>query len=419
MSVFLGMRGSGDFSVTGQRPENWREMILYLYPNGKAPLTAIMSMMKSEKTDDPIFHWFEKELDGQRVAVTGLYEDTGLSDAWANGEELAAGTSVYVKMAAAGLDTFKVGHVIMLTNGTQTSGAFRITGFITAKTAAGASSYLTVKLTETYTMNGATYDVAWVVGTAHSEGDTSGSSIMYDPTEKSNYTQIFRNSLEQTRTAAKTRLRTGDSVKTAKKEALELHSMEMEKAFIFNAAKYATTGTNGKPLRVSAGLRGLITTNKADFTTASGTSTWAAGGEDWFEARLEEVFRYGSEEKLMLCGSGAIVGINALAKANATYQLQPMTTSYGIKVVQWVTPFGVLNLKTHPLMTLEPTTRNTGVIIDPKFLTYRFVDDTTYKPNIQANDLDGEKSEYLTEAGLELHFEKAFAWLDGIGLANP
>ena len=55
MSVFLGMRGTGDFTVTGQRPENWREMILYLYPNGKAPLTAIMSMMKSEKTDDPIF----------------------------------------------------------------------------------------------------------------------------------------------------------------------------------------------------------------------------------------------------------------------------------------------------------------------------------------------------------------------------
>ena len=95
MSVFLGMRGTGDFTVTGQRPENWREMILYLYPNGKAPLTAIMSMMKSEKTDDPIFHWFEKELDGQRVDVTALHEAATLDNAWANGEAKNAGDTIY------------------------------------------------------------------------------------------------------------------------------------------------------------------------------------------------------------------------------------------------------------------------------------------------------------------------------------
>ena len=52
MSGFLGMRGTGDWA-TDQRPKNWRETILFLYPNGKMPLTAIMSKMKSEKTDDP------------------------------------------------------------------------------------------------------------------------------------------------------------------------------------------------------------------------------------------------------------------------------------------------------------------------------------------------------------------------------
>jgi len=50
--MFLGMRGTGDW-VDGQRPKNWREQILYLYPNGMAPLTAILSMLNSEKTDDP------------------------------------------------------------------------------------------------------------------------------------------------------------------------------------------------------------------------------------------------------------------------------------------------------------------------------------------------------------------------------
>ena len=34
--MFLGMRGTGDW-VDDQRPMNWRENILYLYPNGMTP----------------------------------------------------------------------------------------------------------------------------------------------------------------------------------------------------------------------------------------------------------------------------------------------------------------------------------------------------------------------------------------------
>ena len=50
--AFLGMRGSGDWA-TDQRPKNWREGILHLYPNGMAPLTAILSKMKEQSVDDP------------------------------------------------------------------------------------------------------------------------------------------------------------------------------------------------------------------------------------------------------------------------------------------------------------------------------------------------------------------------------
>ena len=50
--MFLGMRGTGDW-VTNQRPENWRQQFFKLYPNGDAPLTAILSMLDEEPTDDP------------------------------------------------------------------------------------------------------------------------------------------------------------------------------------------------------------------------------------------------------------------------------------------------------------------------------------------------------------------------------
>ena len=52
--AFLGMRGTGDW-VADQRPKSWREFILYEYPNGSAPLTAITAKLKSEQIDDPEF----------------------------------------------------------------------------------------------------------------------------------------------------------------------------------------------------------------------------------------------------------------------------------------------------------------------------------------------------------------------------
>ena len=45
MAATLGLRGSGAFS-SDERPQNWREKILQLFPNGEAPLTALVSMLR-------------------------------------------------------------------------------------------------------------------------------------------------------------------------------------------------------------------------------------------------------------------------------------------------------------------------------------------------------------------------------------
>lgn len=429
-----GLRGSTSFGADAslaRRPENWREMILSLYPNGQAPLTALTALMKSQSTDDPIFHWFEKDMPNQQATVTGVYTDaltTALTAA-----SIAQGTALWVKMSAADVANFKLGHIItiMAAAGDTTykdPAKTRLQILITAApTVNGASSFVTGKMINatvtTYASAG--YTLATVSGSAYPEGDTLGTAIAYDPTEISNYTQIFRNSLEATRTGRKTRLRTGDQVAQAKKEALELHSIEMEKAFFLNPGKYVTTGSNGQPLRTTAGIRGFITTNKWNIPNETGTgfTAWAttaavaALNYKWLMDKLEQIFRYGSSEKIAFCGSGALLAIqNMLASMTSTsITLTPTTMAYGIKVQELVTPFGTLILKTHPLFTLDPAFRYDMVILDTEYLVYRYVDDTKYLPNRQANDLDGEKSEYLTEAGLEVHFEKSHAIIQGVG----
>lgn len=427
-----GLRGSTSFGADAsytRRPENWREMILALYPNGAMPLTALTALMKSQSTDDPIFHWFEKEMPSQVVTVTGVYSDA-LSTAWTAASK-SQGADVWVKMSAADVSNFKLGHIIRVTaptSGVLASNTFEVLINATP-TVNGASSYVTGKLiSATFTsLASSSYTSATAAGTAYPEGDTMGVSIAYDPTEVSNYTQIFRNSLEATRTAKKTRLRTGDQIAQAKKEALELHGIEMERRFLLGGPKYVTTGSNGQPLRITGGVAGFISTNKWDFRAATlvGSTTWAASAADaqknynWLMVQLEQIFRYGNDTKMGFCGSGVLLAIQQLIAMMASTQVtvSDTTMAYGFKVAKLSCPFGELLLKNHPLMTQDAALRYNMTILDTEQIIYRYVDDTKYLPNRQANDLDGEKSEYLTECGLELHFEKAHAILNGLGSA--
>jgi hypothetical protein len=424
MAGFLGMRGTGDWA-TDQRPLNWRDSILYMYPNGDAPLTAIMAKMKSEKTDDPQYHWWTKGLPTQRATVTGIYTDAALSSAYTTGG--VVGTVLYVKMSAADATHFRTGHQAIMR--LSTSYLYDINVKIVAVAVNGASSYAACKLLQADGSNYcASSDALLVIGNINAEGAAMPDAITYDPTKLYGYTQIFRTSLEITRTARKTTLRTGDAYKEMKREALELHSIEMEKAFIFGYP-LETTGSNGKKERTTGGIvywinnySGIASSFVTDTSIATG-KTWNGGGEEWLDYYLEQIFRYGKEERLAFCGSGTILAITKLIKLYGNYQLTPKMTSYGIKVMEWVTPFGVIYLKRHPLFSYETTNRNSMLLLAPEQLVYRYIDDTTFyddpeKKNTGYSRRDGTKEEFLTECGLELHHPSMFGWLHGFGSDN-
>ena len=89
--MFLGMRGNGDW-VSGQRPKNWRQKILKLYPNGQAPLTAMLSMMGSSRVDDPEFNWWTQEQTAVNGDVADIFTIADLSVAYAGGGVFSDGT---------------------------------------------------------------------------------------------------------------------------------------------------------------------------------------------------------------------------------------------------------------------------------------------------------------------------------------
>ena len=430
MATYLGMRGTGDWS-TDERPKNFREGILFDNPNGIAPLTAILSKMSNTKVDDPEYSWWTQEYPTQSTAlapstgIVNVHKAVDLAaqidpaDAVVNGEVFVATSTTALR------DQFKVGHQVVLRNSDRPDRDVngRITGVSAAVDDSGVYP-IGVKLLEAEHSSGTLKDsnIMQVVGNVNEEGSTRPSAQALDPTKHYNYTQIFRTAHEVTRTASKTRLRTKEALAGTRRDSLEFHMMEIEKAFMFGVRSEDTDGTN--PMRTTDGIISAIRRNTpanvSDFAT-NGGGTWDAKGKAFMEDELEKIFRYGDNQKIALCGSGALLGLNRLAGTDADINITPGERSYGIRIQEWVTPFGTLDLLTHPLMSDIASTRNSLLILEPKRLKYRFIDDTTFiQDNLKnrggSNSVDAYQEEYLTECGLEYSHTRAMGYLTQIGV---
>ena len=432
--MFLGMRGTGDW-VTDQRPMNWRQQILKLYPNGMAPLTAILSMMGGKKVDDPQFHWWTQEQTTVGGTVNGICTDAAFTAVYAGGG--AAGDTVFVSVSVALGLRIREGHQILLRDNDD----WRVdtVGKVTNVNRGGLATILAVRLLEADVATAAPVhdlqnsDSFKIIGNINPEGGEMPDAIALNPTKVYNLTQIMRTALSSTRTALETTLRTGDDYQKAKAEALEMHSWEMELAFLWGIMT-ENIGDNGKPERTTRGvinfIRQYAPANCDDYTlnaTYAG-QTWAAGGETWLKTILEQIFRYGSNQKLCLCGSGFLLGIDALAMQSGQINIAPGQKFYGMEIDEWRTPFGSIKMKTHPLFSYDATTRNMGILLEPKELGYRYITDTTFfgenasgkthPAGYGQRRVDGLNEEYLTEAGLEFGLPQKCAVLNGVGLAN-
>jgi hypothetical protein len=367
-------------------------MILLLFPHGKAPLTALLSKLKSEPVDDPIFHWAEKEVPLQRILCTASF--------------LIGATTITV----ADTSPFRAGHIIMdeLTSEKMLVTADPVSATVLnvqrafGTTAAIASS--------------GSADPIFIIGNVNAEGASSPNVVYYNPSFLVNYTQIFRNPLYLTRTAMKTRLRTGNARKEAKREALELHSIEMEKAFIFGEP-FQGTGVNGQPMNATGGIISFLGAD-ASFTNIWDFSTTTFNISNW-ETTLENFFKYGASHKLLLAGSTAINQLNQLVKKVSVMNVVPGDSSYGMALTHYTCPFGELYIKVHPLFSIHPTFKSWALGIDMDKMNFRYIDDTDFRPNVQLPDQDGEKDEFLTEAGLELQNQKAFMLSKNITTFTP
>jgi hypothetical protein len=376
--AIAGLRGTGQFDEN-TRPTNWRETFTLLEPNGTAPLNALLSFAHSTPTDDPKYNHFRDELPSRVLKVATAATDAATSIV------VTADDNVPFVVENATLYNTRTGEVMRAT-------ADANTGTNTLTVARGAGGDSTKKAVTVG-------DELVIIGYAAKEGSGKPSVATFDPTTDYNYTQIFKTGVSITGTLKQTYLRTGDKESEMLTKALKNHMADIERAFFFGqrAIEDANTAT---PRRYTGGLFSMIP-NVIDAASAFENENVITEYE-FDRLLIEDLFAWGSKEKVMFCGPRVISNLMQIAKNR--WQPTAVDNAYGVSFARYHTFAGDLLVYMHPLFRQIPSMNANGIILDMDALGYRYMNgrDTTLKRDVQANDVDASEHFYITECGLEL-----------------
>ncbi len=392
-----GLRGTGDWG-TDERPKNFREYILWRDPNGHAPLTGLLARMRSEKTNDPEFSWWEEELNPIRLQVNGALTtgDTTVTIDSGDGQDLVAGDILLVETAE---DTSYSAELVFVTTVTSAT-VFTVTRGYAGTTAATIAD-------DTFLTK---------IGNVYSEGSNSPTVTSRNPTKYTNKVQIFKTAYELTKTAELTHSRTGPALQNDKKRKSFDHSVALEFSSIFGKQS-ETTGDNGKPLRTTGGIIEFLAAAFAAGNTHCMKIWTTSTGEDDILDAAYPLWDYntggrGGTDRIVLCGNGYLNTLNKIAKASASTRINydGIVNIYGMQLTRFIIPQGALYLRTHPLFNVHGRYTNSGLIINPQGLVERPFRATKPQDNIQANDADTHKGQWLSECGLEFQHMRTMAY---------
>ena len=458
----LGLPTSAKFATEGDRFYNHRRQILHSYPNGKSPLTGILSMCPEEETNDSIMFWWEKRYQSPQTKLRGTARltktapSTGDADDGTAADTGATAITLSLYMKVDSTREFKKGHIVRNdADGVQWY-VIAVTRGSTDETLKG---YLTVRLLRAVTLGtiATVYPSAGIIriiGSAFGEGASAGNhnaTGIRRPFPIQNTTQIFGDVFDFPGSVLQMGLKYDASgpYKEKAHDTVTDHMTSIERSVLFGQRSTTTRASfdntqEDLSIRTFSGIIEYLTLWDAGSTGISidgatyapysfkGPSTVdsddqkrvienAAGtiSVDSFTQYAERCGRFHtnkSDEKLVLCGAGALIALTKMFRMNTAYQVKTGEKVYGLTVTQIVTPFGTFNLVTHPLFNEDATMRYWMLFLDIWSIKFRPLRnrDTRLLKGIQNPGDDFRRDKFITEAGLELWFPEQHLLLKNV-----
>lgn len=380
MAQIAGQRNTSNVDQSSRKLDIGSRIAL-LNPTS-VPFTALLNKVSSRKTINPKFTNYTDTLAPRVDTVPGgaLIGDgtiTVANGGYFNVEDLilAPATKELLRVTAI------AGNVLTVTRGV---------GSTAAAIAAGAQIY--------------------IVGSAAMEGDVSKQARSSTPTSVDNYTQIFRDPVDESASALSSDFifDEHDYTYTKRKKGIE-HATRLERA-----AWWGRPSTSGTPaVRTTGGFFHFQGATNA--TDAAGSFT-----ESEFWNASPALFKYGSGRKLAFA-SGLVLSVIS-QWAQGKVQTRTDDTTYGIAISELQGPLGRLGLVHHPLF--DDTTVYSGymAVLDmDDDVAKRYLAggiggsrDTHLVEKIQENDRDGQKDEYRSEVGFQFGDPNRHGYVFGV-----
>jgi hypothetical protein len=380
-STVAGVRGTASI-LANRQVIDISHTIHLLEPSAYPLITVMNSLEKVKPAHNPTVRWMEDELEPLTDLVNGALAAVAVAITVDNGGWWRAGDIMHIP---------------------RTGENCRVT--------AVAANVLTVVRSFGPVAAAAINDdePIWNLGPAQREGDTSRALLSTLEVEQSNRTQIVRTPFGTTNTQSATDLYDGNDFDyQARKHAIE-HLVRLERFLIWGQSDQAVVA--GQPLRAMQGALQFLATNRVDI---GGVLT-----ESEFDAFCEVAFRYGGSDQKLLIASGRVIqAINNFAKEKMdTYVGE---SAYGLNLREYISPFGRVLIAYHRQFVGDIYS-GYGMLLDMDRVVLRPLRGgrsagnlAVRVTNIQANDEDARRDEYLTECSLEFQNEKAHALLTGV-----
>lgn len=396
-------RDTADSSTEGRLIVDAVDKIFLLEPN-KHPLVSLFTnvgkvwdgkswvgqgVLKAE-AGNPEFKWFEDTYGGRYARVSGTYAASGAVTITVSGAGTVSGrifTKGDVVMNAKSGERFIVDTSASDTTITVASADRSFGG-----TAAAA---------------GADGDSLFIIGNVNEENGIARNVNTTLASSQSNYTQIFKTTIALSNTQKASNLYGGGDLPYQRAKKGTEHALDIERAFWFGEKALDQGGTQGHERRATGGIHEFITGGNSYVQNQGGALT----APD-FNTFLREGFTYGNSTKVLIAGGIVLQALNEIARGQI--QMAPIASSYGMKISQWTTAFGVVNILHNPMFVEDFA--GSAYLLDMECFRARYMKgrDTQLQTNIQAPDVDGTVDQYLTEIGLERKQAARHALLKGV-----
>lgn len=241
------------------------------------------------------------------------------------------------------------------------------------------------------------------IGSRNSEYELARTPVSTKEEEIYNYLTIYNESVAMSgRRQAGKNWTDGKTFAAQVQKKIEEMKFMYERNFIYStekgiASKTTTDGTFD--VTWGEGFLGRYTTNRVSYSTLTETA-W----DDY----LQTVFEKGNAVKFHVAGSSQITAINKIIKDRYKVEPKPYTDKYGVRLSEYITPFGDLKLMRDPILEGSKFS-NWGITFDEEYVKMRYManDDVgsrkfRIEENVQTPGRDAKQTKVMCDIGIQL-----------------